>query len=52
MNRLFAFIVLAAWSAPAALAAVYPDRPIRLIVPYPPGANIDITARMAATCSA
>lgn len=34
----------------AAFAAqgVYPDHPIRLIVPYPPGGNIDITARTVA----
>jgi tripartite-type tricarboxylate transporter receptor subunit TctC len=34
--------------APPALAADYPTKPIRLIVPYPPGAGTDGTARIAA----
>ena len=45
MQQLFAVMLLAAWTVTSTLAAGYPERPIRLVVPYPPGGNIDITAR-------
>jgi tripartite-type tricarboxylate transporter receptor subunit TctC len=40
-------LALAAFHAAAATSS-YPDRPIRMIVPYAPGGNIDTTARAIA----
>jgi tripartite-type tricarboxylate transporter receptor subunit TctC len=40
---------LALCSAAAWAHAAYPDRPLHLIVPYPPGGNIDATARIVAS---
>ena len=39
-------IVAGGFAALAAHAQQYPNRPLRLIVPYPPGASVDFTARL------
>jgi tripartite-type tricarboxylate transporter receptor subunit TctC len=37
--------VAALFAAAAATAQTYPDRPVRLIAPWPPGGSVDTTAR-------
>ena len=34
--------------ATAALAQEFPNRPVRIVVPWPPSGNVDITARTVA----
>jgi tripartite-type tricarboxylate transporter receptor subunit TctC len=42
-------LLLAFWfTAPSALAQAYPSRPIKVIVPYPPGGNTDLVGRLFA----
>ena len=46
MRRVAALALLLALSVPA--AADYPDRPVRLIIPFPPGGSNDVVGRLVA----
>ena len=46
MRRVLALGLLLAFCAPA--AAEYPDRPVRLIIPFPPGGSNDVVGRLVA----
>jgi len=48
MARLFAFGIALVSGLPSMAAAAYPDKPIRYVIPFPPGGSTDTTGRILA----
>ena len=42
-------VAVLAWTGAASAAEKYPDRPVRVVVPFPPGSASDFLARVAGT---
>jgi len=40
------FLMVSLWNEAGAASAKYPDRPITVVVPYPPGGSTDLAARV------
>jgi len=48
LRRVFATLTVALSCAAASAVAEYPDKPVKIIVPYPPEGTMDILARLIA----
>ena len=45
MSTVASVLALAAFAPLSAFAQTWPTKPVRLVVPYPPGGNVDVAAR-------
>lgn len=52
MKRVSSFLFAALFTATASFAQPWPERPVHLVVPFTPGGNVDVVARIVAQAMA